>query len=160
MANKKEVKAAEQHSLAAKELQKFLNEVQGVMLIPKDKKYEGFEYAVLCLLLSPQTYRDFKDYDVKKTVVDLLDNKYPGLVFRISENNKDVAGLSIVDEDSGLNFHLPDQGLSQPLLTFIKSEIPLDKIVMMCGVVENNKVSFDNEIFNNVLLILDGWRFE
>lgn len=160
MANKKEVNATEQNSLAAKELQKFLNKVQGVMLIPKDKKYEGFEYAVLCLLLSPQTYRDFKDYDIKKTVVALLDNKYPGLVFRITENNKDLAGLSIVDEDSGLNFQLPDQGISQALLTFIKSEIPLDKIVMMCGVVENNKVSFDNEILNNVLLIIDGWRFK
>ncbi len=160
MNNKKEVKATEQNSLAAKELQKFLNKVQGIMLIPKDKKYGGFEYAVLCLLLSPQTYRDFKDYGIKKTVVALLDNKYPGLVFRITENNKGLAGLSIVDEDSGLNFQLPDQGMSQPLLTFIKSEIPLDKIIMMCGVVENNRVLLDNEIFNNVLLILDGWQFE
>ncbi len=161
MANKqKQTKDIEQNSLAAKELQKFLNKVQGVMLIPKDKKFQDFEYAVLCLLLSPDTYRDFKDYDIKKIIVDLLDNKYPVLSIRVDESQKDMAGLSILDEDTGLQFNLPDQGISQTLLNFVKTEKPFDKIAMMCGIFENGKLSFDPETFSNLLLILDGWRLE
>lgn len=55
---------------------------------------------------------------IKKIIVDLLDDKYPVLSIGVDESNKDMAGLSILDEETGFKFKLPDQGISQPLLNF------------------------------------------
>ena len=65
----------EQDSLQAKELQKFFNKVKGVMLIPKGSKLRLLDYPVLCLVLSKETFINFKDYEINKFIIDLLDDK-------------------------------------------------------------------------------------
>jgi len=146
----------DQNSLPAKELQKFLNKVKGVMLIPKDKIVE---YPILCLLMNEGTYVNFKDYNLHKTVLDLLDDKYPILSIRLDDNSYFI-GLSIIDKESGLKFKLPDQPVGNALLTFLEARKYRDKIGLMIGFFKGDNIVFDPTSPSNTLLILDGYIFE
>ncbi|MEP6584718.1 MAG: hypothetical protein ABJA90_10645 [Ginsengibacter sp.] len=161
MANKhKKGKSNQQNSLQGKELQKFFNKMKGVMLVPKDKKFQGLDYPVLSILFDEATYINFQDYGINKIIVDLLDDKYPVLFIRVDESDKVMAGFSIFDKDFDLRFRLPDQPIGEPLLKFVKSTIPISKIVMIAGYFKDNQVLFAEDVKNNPLLILDGYLYE
>jgi len=151
----KKAKNREQDSFQAKELQKYLNRIKGVALIPKENNEETKEdFAIMILYFDEATYREFKDYNINKHIVSLLDNKFPILSMNMQENNI-MASFSITDENSGMVFKLPDQPMSKPLLNFLQLSNYYDKIVMMIGcdnIELNNK-----DLHENVLLILDGY---
>ena len=146
----------DQNSLQAKELQKFLNKVKGVMLIPKDKI---LEYPILYLLMNEDTYVNFKDYNIHKTALDLLEDKYAILSVRLDDNSTFI-GLSIIDKESGLKFKLPDQPVANALLTFLEARKYHEKICLMIGFFKGNNIVFDPTLKSNTLLILDGYVFE
>jgi hypothetical protein len=149
----------EQDSLQAKELQKFFNKVKGVMLIPKGSKLRLLDYPVLCLVLSKETFINFKDYEINKIIVDLLDDKYPVLSIKTHDDSK-IVGLSIKDLDTGLTFKFPDQPAAAPLLKFVEATNHDDKIPIMLGFFNGEHIAFDEDAKNNVLLVLDGYVFE
>ncbi len=126
----------------------------------EDKKFHGFNYPVVSFLFDEINYANFKDYQINNNIVELIDDKYPILCIRIDENDKAMAGLSIIDNDSGLKFVLPDQGISEPLLKFIKSTIPTSKIVVIAGSIRDGQILFDRDVKQQPLLILDGFIFE
>ena len=53
------------------------------MLMPKSK---DFEFPILGILLSKETYMNFKDYGINKVITDLLDDKYPILSMKVVES--------------------------------------------------------------------------
>lgn len=143
-------------SFAAKELQKFLSRVEGVMMIPKEKI---LEYPLLCMLLSEEAYLSFKDYGINKHIVDLLDDKRPILSIRVDDDSNFI-GLSILDRESGLKFNLPDQPMGEALLKFLEARRYEDEICLMIGFFKGANIVFDPTIKSNTLLILDGYVFE
>jgi hypothetical protein len=68
------------HVLQAKELQKFFNEIKGVMLMPKSK---DLEFPMLGIVLNKENYLNFKDYGINKIITSLLDDKFPVLSIKI-----------------------------------------------------------------------------
>ena len=144
------------HLLQAKELQKFFNEIKGVILMPKSK---DFEFPMLGVLLSKENYLNFKDYGINKIITNLLDDKFTVLSIKIVEKSPAV-GLSIIDKDSGLKFQLPAQPMGQALVTFLEITKYNDKIPMMLGFFDGDLISFEQDIKTNTLLVLDGYVFE
>jgi len=149
----------ERDSIQAKELQKFLKKVKAVLFIPKENDGPDKEFALLSFVLDTETYVRFKDYGINKTIVNLLDNKFPILSINVEETSS-LVGLSIVDKDSGLRFSLPDQPLSEPMLKFLENTNHDDKIPVVLGFVESDHLVFDKNIKSNFLIILDGYIFE
>ena len=149
----------EQNSLPAKELQKFLDKVKAVATIPRNGTNCFKKIAQLCLLVKEKTFADFKDYKINKTILTLLDDKYPLLYIDMQEGRKHV-NLSIKDMDSGFGFKLPDQPLGKVLFTFLEQTKCNDKILLMVGVLKDGKMLFDEDPRNNIVLILDGYFIE
>ena len=149
-------KENDQNSLPRKEVQRFLNKVEGVMLIPKNKI---MEHPILCLLLCESSFLNFRDYNIRQTVLNLLDEKYPILSIRL-DDDRNFVGLSIIDKESGLKFILPDQPVGKALLTFLEARKYDDKICLMIGFFKGGNIVFDPTQEDNILVILDGYIFE
>ena len=156
-----EMKSKKREKLLAKELQKFFNKISHLMLVTKNSQYAPMpDKPALILVMSDKDFNDAKHYDINKTIIDLLDDKYPVLHLKINEETLKVE-YSIKDEDSGLHFKLITQDATEPFAEFLKATHYTEKIPMvLLGERKDERFVFDKHIIKNVLLIIDGYYIE
>jgi hypothetical protein len=149
------------NKLQIKELQRFFNKITNLILFPKDSPNALLPgRPALIMIMKEQDFINAKDYNINKTIADLLDDKYPVLQIKINEQTFKVE-YSIKDEKSGLSFILKTLDVTQSLANFLQTTHWTEKIPMfLVGEKEDKTFFTEEDITNNVMLIIDGYYLE
>ncbi len=141
------------------ELITFFSDVEKIIFrAPASKVYNTEDSALICLLLVRNKLNEYCHNNINKKIQDVFGHKRLVFQFTINKLSKNVESyLSNEESDEHYKFTnaIVDEESVRSFITLTDSH---DKIPLLIGNYDSNRIQFNQVTKNNLLIILDGYK--
>ncbi len=143
----------------AYELIKFFSDVEKIIFrAPASKVYNKEDSPLICLLLVRNKLNEYCHNNINKKIQDLFDHKRMVFQFNINKLSKNVE-LYLANEESDELYKFTNAIIDEESVrNFITLTDLNDKIPLLIGNYDSDRIQLNQATKNNLLLILDGYK--